>query len=822
MAVLFLTPEILPAQTIVQVDPATTSALRGGTVTLTVSVNAVSNLLASHVALAFDNSKLEYTGATAGSFMPSGSFFQANLNGGTLSVDQSALELGPLTGGGTLFSVSFAALEAVDPAVVGLAAALRDPSNNAIPTTVRGARVTINNPVPRITGVTPASKTAGDSTFDLTVNGTDFVPTSAVQFKGTGRATTYVNATTLTATIPAADLLAAGAFPVSVVNPSPGGGTSSEALDLTVNPGSVDHFVFGTIAAQTAGTAFALTVVAQDFYGNTASGFAGSVRLSATAGTVSPAISDAFTNGALHQLVTVLTTGAARSIIADDGSGHAGTSNTFDVLSMPRLFVSADALVAAPGVVHPNTSWTTTPFDPNDWSFVGNPVVSVFVVPEPGMVFHSARITLDWDVTIMTLAGVEFGSTGAPNGLFGSGQTYAHAESFDQGLGLHTVTITATRTDGSDLSPARPGDYLARVDFHLLKPGYCPINVRATGFQRIPAIPVQVASEGGIVRAYLGDVSSGPAPEGELTGDGKVDFSDLVSWSNAYWSGVPGYAGGMTYYRVKDDFGPTQDGYVFSLPVVDAKIDFEDLVIFSIAYGLNSSGQLLKVAPPQKDLVQISLGEPVVSAAESRVSVKVSGAPGDVRAMRLELKGQFGAFVGAEKGPLLREYDTPVALMSRSEEGVVFVDLAVMGLDARGLNHQGEVLVLRFLGPTHVQLTKIDARNSANQPLSVTTVRREGEALPARYELLQNYPNPFNPSTTIGFALPQAGEVTLEVYDMLGQSVTTLLHGVKEAGFHQVRWNGLDANQRTVASGVFFYRLKAGAYTQVKSMVMLK
>ncbi|MFZ3057633.1 MAG: hypothetical protein WA092_01160 [Minisyncoccales bacterium] len=91
-----------------------------------------------------------------------------------------------------------------------------------------------NNPVPTTTSINPTLKTIGDAQFSLTVNGTNFVTSSVVNFNGSARATTYVSPTQLTATILAADLTVVGTFPITVTNPVPGGGTSnSQTFEVT-------------------------------------------------------------------------------------------------------------------------------------------------------------------------------------------------------------------------------------------------------------------------------------------------------------------------------------------------------------------------------------------------------------------------------------------------------------------------------------------------------------------------------------------------------------------------------------------------------------
>ena len=89
--------------------------------------------------------------------------------------------------------------------------------------------------------------------------------------------------------------------------------------------------------------------------------------------------------------------------------------------------------------------------------------------------------------------------------------------------------------------------------------------------------------------------------------------------------------------------------------------------------------------------------------------------------------------------------------------------------------------------------------------------------LPSEFAMAQNYPNPFNPTTTISFSLPRGGHALLEVYNVLGQRVATLVDRVLEAGNHEVEFDG--ENQ---PSGVYFYRLSSPQGTQTKKMMLLK
>lgn len=93
---------------------------------------------------------------------------------------------------------------------------------------------------------------------------------------------------------------------------------------------------------------------------------------------------------------------------------------------------------------------------------------------------------------------------------------------------------------------------------------------------------------------------------------------------------------------------------------------------------------------------------------------------------------------------------------------------------------------------------------------------------PADYALYQNYPNPFNPSTTIEYRLPEAAYVQIEVYDMSGRMVRSLVSGNVQAGLHSVAWDGSNDRGDRVASGVYAYRLTAGNYHAVRKMVLLR
>lgn len=90
------------------------------------------------------------------------------------------------------------------------------------------------------------------------------------------------------------------------------------------------------------------------------------------------------------------------------------------------------------------------------------------------------------------------------------------------------------------------------------------------------------------------------------------------------------------------------------------------------------------------------------------------------------------------------------------------------------------------------------------------------------YQLLGNYPNPFNPSTSISFNLPQKSAVSLNIYNLKGQKVKSLVHAELPSGRHDIVWNGRDDNNRSVSSGIYMYRIQAGSWQDSRKMMLMK
>lgn len=105
---------------------------------------------------------------------------------------------------------------------------------------------------------------------------------------------------------------------------------------------------------------------------------------------------------------------------------------------------------------------------------------------------------------------------------------------------------------------------------------------------------------------------------------------------------------------------------------------------------------------------------------------------------------------------------------------------------------------------------------------NITDVAQNNNNVPVGYALDQNYPNPFNPETTILYELPRASEVEVAVFNLLGEKIRTLVNQPQQAGQHRLLWNGRDENEKSVPSGVYFYRLRAGEFMQTRKMILMQ
>ncbi|MFT5373622.1 MAG: PKD repeat protein [Candidatus Latescibacterota bacterium] len=298
---------------------------------------------------------------------------------------------------------------------------------------------------------------------------------------------------------------------------------------------------------------------------------------------------------------------------------------------------------------------------------------------------------------------------------------------------------------------------------------------------------------------------------GDLDGDGEVGFADFFMLAERF-----GRKSGDAGFSAEFDFNE------------DGKIDFADFFSFIDSFGIRYRSSRVVAAetpsPLQLDLVldQIAAGRFVVvlRAAELHqwqgVALRLLYPQDSARFVRAE--GQAAALFAVledEPGTLsLASYRGESAVGKDGDDVVARLVFEVLPAAATALVRVDQVAAIQA------------GYTTQGQPLAGAA---QVHLVPLAYALEPNFPNPFNPQTQIRFQLPVAGPVSLQIYDVLGQVVQTLVAGELPAGVHRVEWDGHNERGRGVASGVYFYVLEATAsgasareFRQVRKLMLLR
>ncbi len=124
--------------------------------------------------------------------------------------------------------------------------------------------------------------------------------------------------------------------------------------------------------------------------------------------------------------------------------------------------------------------------------------------------------------------------------------------------------------------------------------------------------------------------------------------------------------------------------------------------------------------------------------------------------------------------------------------------------------------------PGDAELISVEAVDSEISELKTNIIQNSTRTHPSEFVLCQNYPNPFNPQTKIKYSVAEGQNVKLAIYNVLGQRVKTLVDEYQTAGHKLAHWDGKDENENEMSSGVYFYRIEAGALVQTRKMVLLR
>jgi hypothetical protein len=329
---------------------------------------------------------------------------------------------------------------------------------------------------------------------------------------------------------------------------------------------------------------------------------------------------------------------------------------------------------------------------------------------------------------------------------------------------------------------------------------------------------------GGTLNYHLGDVSDGVTIG---HGDNRITMADISLLGNYYWRAlVPGDS--VNYL----DVGPTTDLSVDARPTTDNLVNFEDLMMFAINFG----GLHLMASPPQQSLEYPRL---------EMLLDHESGQDDDVIIARLVLKRNHKSVKGihaavnfdggglrlldVSRGSLLSTQSSPVFFIHQDVNSEVQIDMAGLG-EGEAIRGSGEVAVLRFqmedVAPGSPRLSCADLRGLDNQRLKLS-LRGVADNLvvdkdPSADRItISSSPNPFSRVTDIHFSLPVAGGVSLDIYDVKGQMVRTLVDEVVPAGRHTVSWDGRTNDKRRLAPGTYMSVLTVDGKRVVTKLTLL-
>jgi phosphodiesterase/alkaline phosphatase D-like protein len=313
----------------------------------------------------------------------------------------------------------------------------------------------------------------------------------------------------------------------------------------------------------------------------------------------------------------------------------------------------------------------------------------------------------------------------------------------------------------------------------------------------------------------------------DITGDGQVNLSDFIQLVRGFGKklGDEGFIAGAD---ITGDDQVTLSDFIqlvrrFGRKYIQGNSGSKLAAPVTLVYGIDNAARLELVGRPSSSESGAVL---TVDALASNVS--------DLKGYALQIIYdpsilQFtSASAGKENlltqdGQLAEVFGT---LSHDEKKGEILLASAVTFGDAA--NGEGRLARLRFrLLDDHPQgdLLRIGEGILIDGKFNLNRAENLGDRLslvPDEFALDHNYPNPFNPATTIRYSVPEAGKVILRIYNVLGQEVLTLVNNDHVAGYYTLRWNGKDRLQRSVASGVYLYRMEAAGFSKVHKMLLLK
>ncbi|MDZ7260608.1 MAG: dockerin type I domain-containing protein [candidate division KSB1 bacterium] len=459
-----------------------------------------------------------------------------------------------------------------------------------------------------------------------------------------------------------------------------------------------------------------------------------------------------------------------------------------------------------------------TPWDQSNGAFTISqqvPQDSLKVVDSsgaPGSTGNVVKISLSNSVEV---GGVQFKLKDIPNWLTATGgDTTSRTQGFtisvqDNGIEANVLLFSLT---GGTIAPgsgpivkllfdvsatATPGDSVI-LDIH-------DVIVSDRNGQRISPI----FEKDGIF--FLGQ-------KGDVNGDGAVNILDII----------------ITVNIIQGRHTPSPYEFWAADVNNDGKIDIRDVILIiriihpsaSLSKGEMLSGQTAQISLPEVELAPGTRTElPLIADCDGAVAglqLTIIYDPGQIKlsAPRLTERSQgmeLAVNETVEDSDPVGKGQLAILLYSTTGKAIAAGSGPILNLSVEA--------EAEFEGASPLNLKNVVLANNLAEALSVEIASGSvtvAKAIPTNYELGQNYPNPFNPETTIKYGLPEKSQVTLKIFNLLGQEVRTLVDGEKEAGYHEVHWDGRDTLGKSVSAGIYLYTIQTGAFVQTRKMVILR
>jgi hypothetical protein len=307
------------------------------------------------------------------------------------------------------------------------------------------------------------------------------------------------------------------------------------------------------------------------------------------------------------------------------------------------------------------------------------------------------------------------------------------------------------------------------------------------------------------------------------------DVSVVTGADIAMLSAVWGLNSTSPYWVPIIDVGPSTDYGRLSRPTPDNVINIEDLMMFAMNWNNTNydyyprfEGTTAKPVPIRIELQTSSEADLV------RVDLVLQDNNGLIKGLNIPVR--YGTGLSLQSVLTGSIWSENCLLLYTNTDNVAEVSVTELGGNSI-VSGNGIIATLYFDvtgSDTGMVLQRMIARDAYNREIGIvnnpgsSTGSEEETIIPQVTLLESNYPNPFNPETTIRFGLKQSGKVSICIYNSRGQVVRTLVDETKSAGYHRIVWNGKDDNNRTLASGMYFYRMEAGSYTETRKAILMK